>query len=437
MVKSATRRGRPTAVHHPKVGDPIVGLMKLGDGRWRASGPEKYTWTEPDETLAIAHFYEWKARKTGSNLGTLKVHASAEAALKDLATRAVEAGGSLSPTLEQAKGGGWAVTDDHLSPAQWKWLRRQIIDRAKWVAERVGIPKLGYLRDLEEPVPPPTLAALERIWEQHFNSSPEQKRKCPVAFKDFCETAGIKGIGDITPETVVAYRDAVYARKLTGKTQSNLFTRVRRYLSFFRDRAIAIDDLTRVIGYLGLLTPNETTVSLDPKPIEVADWNKLLSKAKGDDRAMVLMMLNCAMYAQEVIRLRWSDIRDGCLVTHREKTGKCVRVAVLWKSTLDALAEVKRRGPYIFYNYAGEPLGIKGAEKRFRELRDAADVEVTSSMLRDGAYTAAVEANVTSNLCQLLVGHRSGLSDHYVKRSPRMVAPACEAVARAYGIPLE
>jgi hypothetical protein len=138
------------------------------------------------------------------------------------------------------------------------------------------------------------------------------------------------------------------------------------------------------------------------------------------------------MYLQEVIKLEWADIRDGCLVTHRAKTGKCVRVGVLWKETLEALADVKRRGSMIFYNYAAAPLGIKGGEKRFRELRDAAKVEVTSSQLRDGAYTAAVEADVTSNLCQLLVGHRSDIADHYVKRKPKMVAPACAAVHGAY-----
>jgi integrase len=187
-----------------------------------------------------------------------------------------------------------------------------------------------------------------------------------------------------------------------------------------------------VLGYLALLSPSETTVSIDPRPIEVADWKKLLAKAQGDDRAMVLLMLNCAMYLQEVIKLQWSDVREGCLVTHRAKTGKCVRVAVLWKETLDALVEVARRGPFIFYNYAGVPLGIKGAEKRFRDLRNAAGVGVTSSQLRDGAYTAAVEANVTSNLCQLLVGHRSGIADHYVKRKPTMVAPACTAIYIAY-----
>jgi integrase len=71
---------------------------------------------------------------------------------------------------------------------------------------------------------------------------------------------------------------------------------------------------------------------------------ELPAKPDGDDKAMILLMLNCAMYAAEVVRLRWDDVRNGCLVTHRAKTGKCVRVAVLWKETLDALAKMQRRG---------------------------------------------------------------------------------------------
>ena len=43
-----------------------------------------------------------------------------------------------------------------------------------------------------------------------------------------------------------------------------------------------------------------------------------------------------------------------------------------------------------------------------------------------------MEANVTSNLCQKLVGHRSGIAGHYVKQKSTMVAPACEAIHSAY-----
>jgi hypothetical protein len=113
---------------------------------------------------------------------------------------------------------------------------------------------MAYLRDVEEPEPVPNFDELEQAWKRHFKSSLEQKRKCPIAFADFRAVTQIATVEDIKPHVVVAYRDAVYARNLTGKSQSNLFTRIRRYLSFFRDRAIAIDTINRALGYLALLS---------------------------------------------------------------------------------------------------------------------------------------------------------------------------------------
>lgn len=171
-----------------------------------------------------------------------------------------------------------------------------------------------------------------------------------------------------------------------------------------------------------------------------ADFRALLDAAKGDDRAMILLMLNAALYLQEVVSLEWGDLNNGCLVTHRKKTGKCVGVAVLWPETLEALSAVKKQGDAIFFSEQGAPLNVSGAGKRFRKVRKAAKLttkdgraeDVTASQLRDGACTAAVQANVTGDLCKLLVGHRSGIADQYVKRLPSMVAPACEAIHRAY-----
>jgi hypothetical protein len=73
---------------------------------------------------------------------------------------------------------------------------------------------------------------------------------------------------------------------------------------------------------------------------------------------------------------------------------------------------------------------------RFNELAELAGVpHVTGSQLRDGAFSAAVEANVSEVLCNILVGHSNGMADHYVRANPRMVAPACAAVAAHYMAP--
>ena len=422
------KRGRKPAHFNTSDGKPIEGLARRpSDGRWRIIGTD-ITFTEADERLAVHRYRVWQAGREGSGL----IHVPVLVNTKGLTNAQVnEALGPYVRTVVRDDGQS-VITRPAFPDAVWSWVREQILTRPAYVAEMTGIEQIGYLTDLKPPAPLPTLPELAAVWDLHFASSREQKAKCPIAWRDFVETAKVGSLKDITPETVIAYRDAVYARRWTGKSQSNLFNRIRRYLSFFKSRAVAVDAIGKALEYLRLLTPNETTVTLDPQPVGPDDFRKLLNAADGDDKAMVLLMLNGAFYLSEVIRLKWDDVRDGCIIAHRKKTGRCVRVCVLWQETLAALAAVPRRGDYIFYSYAGTALGTKGAEKRWKKLREAAGVDVTSSQLRDGAYTACVEANITTNLCQLLVGHRSGIADHYVKRRPSMVAPACEAIHRHY-----
>ena len=63
--------------------------------------------------------------------------------------------------------------------------------------------------------------------------------------------------------------------------------------------------------------------------MEVGDWRTLCAAGEGRDEAMIRLMLNGCFYIQKVIDLRWDDIKDGCIVTNRRKTGKCIRVRVL------------------------------------------------------------------------------------------------------------
>jgi hypothetical protein len=71
--------------------------------------------------------------------------------------------------------------------------------------------------------------------------------------------------------------------------------------------------------------------------------------------------------------------------------------------------------------------------KAFKSLRKAAGLkDVQFAQIRDGAYTSAVEAGVELDVCRLLAGHATGISDHYVKRRPQMVDAACSAIEKAY-----
>jgi integrase len=393
-------------------GKHINGLRKRpSDGRWELS--DGSTFVESDEAKAVAKFLEITRPLT--NLPSWE-----NSPVYDLQRGFTLIGGTI----------GGLTAEERM----WRWFGQQVLTIPKLVAKKTGVEEIAYLKKIAKPENLPTFAELEKVWKDHFKKSPEQKRRVLHHWEDFKKATGVKAIDDITHAVSIQYRDAVYARKLSAKMQSNIFTRIRRLLTFAKSRAVAPKALGEAIDALALLTPDDTTTTINPQPIEKSDFHKLLDAADPETKAMLLLMLNGAYYLQEVVRLKWSDINNGAIVNHRAKSGKIVRVAVLWQETIDALAKLKRKGDFIFVAYTGLPLGIKGAELRFRNLRTAAEVgdEVKSSHIRDGAATAAAEANVNTELLNLLLGHRSGINDLYVKRNPKMVKPAAEAVHGKY-----
>jgi integrase len=459
MIATKPKAGRKRKHYvDPETGKQVYGLgHDAKSGRWRVIGTNKF-FREPDPAKAIERFRKMTNPQPtaaellgagvwlGNYAGTLFEKITAAVAKHDLQVAGLLKGKNYE---EDA--------DDILM----RLVGEEILRRPQWAAKKSGVEQLGYLMDLKPPAPLPTLDHLEEVWQKHAKCGPTQKKKVLRAWRDFRNVAKITDLRDITPEAVVAYSDHVTSRiinrkdgtrgPMTGKQQSHIFAGIRRLLRFAKRRALAMDVIRERLDYLELLEPTErATTNLDPKPIEIEDWNKLLAVAEGEDLAMILLMLNGCFYIQEVIHLQWDDIKNGCIVTNRRKTGKCIRVCVLWPETIAALGKMQRQGAYIFNTYAGLPIKVSGAQRRWQRLALKAGLatarladykgvkkrvikcEVTASQLRDGAYTAAASANVNSEICRLLGGHRCGIQDHYVRRNPKMVAPACDAVRDHY-----
>jgi integrase len=317
----------------------------------------------------------------------------------------------------------------------WEQVAKDLNARPDWVAKQTGLEKLAYWKSFEKPEKLPNPNEIKRTWINHARCSAEQKSKVARYWEGFVEEAGIKGIDEITPQLAVVYQDFIHSEGYGGKQQSHIFGGIRGILNFARGRAIAVHAIGQALECLRLMKPNESTGNIDPKPISVENWNKLVKAAEGDNKAMVLLMLNSAMYIAEVVRLEWDDLKEGTtLVTRRKKKGEFIRVACLWPETILALKKLEKKGPYIFRSRMGLPLSKFTAFERFRALRTKAEVsdDVTPSHLRDGAYSAAVAANVSLPLCNILAGHSSGMSDNYVLASPEIVKPACDAVRMKY-----
>lgn len=114
------------------------------------------------------------------------------------------------------------------------------------------------------------------------------------------------------------------------------------------------------------------------------------------------------------------------------------RLAVLWPRTVDAIRQYQSEHPhhseFLFASEIGQPYNGNHMGRNFRRRRTEAKLPVTVEFahIRDGAETAAIEGGADLTAAKLLAGHRTGISDHYVRRNPKMVADACEAIERHY-----
>jgi integrase len=438
VTSTKNKTGRPIAVYHPTFpSDPIPGLMRLKDGRWRASGPDRYTFTERDEKLAIAHYLQWKAKRSAFNLGTVKVHTSAEEAMIDMARRTIEAGGSLQANVAMPSEGPktYTVTDHSLRPEQWVWLREQLLTRRTWVAQMVGVEQIGWLTDLKRPTPSPTLDEVGKLYLDNAKISDNWRAKCKAFWAEFTKAVEVPKLRDIEQEHIIDYADMMHEAAQTPTYVRQRFGAVKAIINYPTKRGKWAEDAKRVLTYCSVLVPPKKSAT-DPNPISSEDFHKLYTKADIQMKAALMLGLNAAMYAGEVAALNWSDLdlSKGVLCTERSKT-RITRVAMLWPQTIAVLQKLPRKAQPLFVTEAGTQADYLCIYRMFKTTRNAAELDIVQfSQIRDGAYTAAVEAGTDLNICRLLAGHAIGISDHYVKRRPTMVASACDAVGAAYKI---
>lgn len=463
MVTSTHRKtGRPKAVYTTRNGDKIVGLFKLADGRWRASGPEKFTFTERDEDLAVARFREWQAKQQGKTIAIPRAAASihdvealrkAVAAMERQAER-VERGLSTveqlappgAPTPDRTTGTAPIRMELHgdrmefydgltQDAAFWPWLRRLILDKPAYTAERTGIEQIGYLRDIPKPTVSPTLAAVGELYQAQSKVQDHWKTKCKSYWAEFVKAVGVTTLRELTQESLVTYADKVLGAKQSPTYSRQRFGVIKSMLAFPPKRGKWAEDCRRALAFCAVMQPPRKA-RVDPRPISPADFRKLYDAADTQMRAMLLIGLNACMYAAEVADLKWPDVDldKGTLCTERGKTGM-VRIATLWPATIAALAKLPRNGIIFPTPATKQAHNANTITKAFRKARKLAGLPtVQFASLRDGAYTASVEAGIDLNVCRLLAGHSVGMADHYIRRNPRMAAAACEAIAKAYRI---
>jgi integrase len=326
-----------------------------------------------------------------------------------------------------------------------------------------------------ETLPPPqktiTLAdALKHYKAKLKKPSVAEQKQVKWAWQAFTKAMGVRTLKDVTKEKVNAWASKLLER-YSPKMARNRLARVRVVLRYNEKHEHDLFNCQRLLRYIAALELPEQELP-DPKPISVADFQKLLNAAqawaKEDDHftywpAMLLTALNCCYYAIDLIRLPVAavDLAKGTICFDRGKTNTA-RVAVLWPRTVEALKPIlagREKRKLVFETYRRGGWSRSGFVKAFNKLRQRAgfhffpiDVgedeadrtkrkklvapkglpSLEFNQIRDGAYTAAIEGGAEPMHAQILAGHRTGIKDSYVKRNPKMVADACASIEKHY-----
>lgn len=441
--------------------------MRLGDGRWRATGPDKHTWREPDEDLAIAQYHEWEARKRGNTISipTASADGNDNEALKQaILAASPSAEGerwqdvrgtfqpgatSLPKEKRRARAGSIVIelndgrfdffaSNPTQGAAFWGWLRKLILERYVYVAQMTGIAGLANLPDLKPPAASPKMKELMDAYAAKPGLSQEEICRCRRYWDEFVKLTGIKTLRELTHEIVDKYEKDVRELGLAPKSMKHRFSGVRTIIAHAMRRGKGIEDCRRALDVLAMLQV-DNAMPLDPHPISVADFWAIYKKAEEakDDTftCMMLFSLNAALYPGEAGAVKWAeiDLKRAEFVTRRHKTG-VPRVACLWDETIESLKKVpKFTNRETVFHTAIRTYTRFSIGDVWNRYRDAAKVskKVVYSDIRDASFTTACRTSLDG--ARVLAGHRlPGAVDNYVLRQPQFVADVCTAIHDAF-----
>lgn len=439
--KPSAPRGRPANYVKDKNGKPIIGLSLTSQGRYYAthSKPRKMFGRDFDE--ALRRFREWQGGQRTRIM--VPVKKSAYVPMEKVRVSTPKYKIEL-PEVPFPKDQPDVVTESQSftvadQEGLYEWARTEILDNPARFAEGVGIPQIAHLKDVSLPKESPTLASIIKTYTKNARVTQHERQKSERYWKEFRKFAPGKSIRDITQEQIAKYHDWAMEEYEKGKSRTwvaHRFGKIKSLLNFAATRGVAPTEIAEVLAYCKMLRPPRKE-SADPHPISREDFQALLEVADAKWKAMLLCMLNCALYGKEVGELlkQEVDLDKRTLVTERGKTGM-VRVAVLWTRTVKAIRAAPHHPghPSLFQNAAGSKYHPDHIRRGFNRLRAEAGVssDVKVSDIRDGAYTAAITGGADANQAMLLAGHRTGMKDAYVRRNPKMVADACAAIEAAY-----
>jgi integrase len=404
-------RGRKADHFRTSDGTTILGLIHQRDGRYRvlATGQR---FTAASETEAIATY-----RRLSPQQETIDV--------------------PITSTDEMSDSNNiWFMSNRITGSDFWPWLRELLVTRLGQVADKTGLPGLATLDLTKQPQSSPKLASIRDLYDTKNEANWRTKGQVKAAFARLRQITGAKTLDDLTTEALITFREAINSQLApTGAAQ--VFSKIKSALSFAAKYGQHdAEAIAKAIARAKALYAPRSNGHNKPTPMSTADFRTLLQAADTQWRAILLLAMNMALYAEDICELRWADFNldAGTYTGQRQKTS-VVRVGCLWPETLTAIKALPRKGesPYLFTSKTGTRYMATTLYDVYKDLRESVGVTTPFSGLRDAAYTIACE-KCDERIARVFAAHKAaGLLDAYVQRRPEFVKPATDAIREAFG----
>jgi integrase len=300
----------------------------------------------------------------------------------------------------------------------------------------VGIERIGWLTDMEEPIESPKLGEILKLYIAKPGLTVNEIGRSKLFWGEFTRAVGVQTAREIKHDQIAAYEKSVQGRGLSPKSILHRYRKIRTMLAYAIKRGKGASDCRKALDVTEMLEVKNHT-PLDPRPIAPkqfwAIYDAAVAAKDHTFAAMLLVVLNMAGYAGEVAALKWEEInlKTGEVATRRLKTG-VPRVCVLWPETLKALKKLPQQGEYLFYTKV-RSYTVFSALDSWRKYRDAAKLPdaLVFGQVRDAAFTIACRTSLDA--ARVLAGHRlPGAVDHYVLRQPQFVKDVCDAIRKEF-----
>lgn len=437
------QRGPQRQYHRLDNGTTVNGLVRRSNGRFvtytvDSKGKSKEVTFGRDEALALRRFYQWQARGKSVEILSGRTFVSGLATLEPSgAVLPVDVGAETAETV--------SIEETHF----WERVKKELLERPVYVAQQTGIKEIAWFYDWT----PEKNVLLSDVGERYFKAKKgiikdDTYQTALNVWNSFVECVNVNSVNQLTNALFSKFANTLPIEKKA--TRAINFRYIKAILKHGYEATIIPSGLyykIRQAMYLPLKVAPQNAGKVYCFTPE--DYNAMLSVASMKDKALGLMLMNCAFYPIDAVRITWDSVNlsKGYHDYRRLKRnqGNVVgipRSAVLWQETIKALvalAELTGKGKEHYHKNLvfGDLLGIDSEKHRAYEIYTALRRMKRLAGLKNRPYRPEDFRNTASSLTgsfglarEVLLGHSLGINQGYVTDDPTYTKDACAHLKR-------